>query len=505
MKRKSSITNFKSSKELLLDYRKRSSRYWIKEGEIEALQLFRAASKKVPAYMDFLKKNKVNPNKIRTIDDFKSLPLTNKKNFLKKYPLEKLVWDGSLKKPLTFTSTSGSTGVPYYFPRQEKLDWQYSILAELFLENNSLKQKGPVLLIIGFGMGVWIGGLITYKAFEIAGIRNEYPISILTPGINKTEIFNALKRLASNYTQIILTGYPPFIKDIVDQAPSHGINLKRLNVRLLFAAEAFPEKFRDYIIKKAGIKNTYLDALNIYGSADIGAMAFETPTSIMIRRIVDRNPDIFKEIFSQTPRTLTLAQFNPLFVNFEEVKGEIVLTGDNALPLVRYSIGDRGGVFSYNEVISKLKKFGIDIKKEIRLARLQDNIYKLPFVYVYERSDFSTTIYGLQIYPEMIRRALYNRTIIQYLTGKFTMITKFDQKHNQYLEINLELKKNKKLTAPKIKRVHKNIVSGLIKNSSEFRELYHYLKKRVPIKLVFWPSEHPKYFKPDIKQKWVEK
>ena len=83
------------------------------------------------------------------------------------------------------SSTSGSTGEPFYFPRNEQLDWEYSILAEMFLRNSSYNYKEPTLIIVGFGMGVWIRGLLTYKSSEIAFQRWHYPISIITRGINK--------------------------------------------------------------------------------------------------------------------------------------------------------------------------------------------------------------------------------------------------------------------------------------------------------------------------------
>jgi phenylacetate-CoA ligase len=78
-------------------------------------------------------------------------------------------------------------------------------------------------------MGVWIGGTITFQAFEMAG-RSGYPMSIITPGINKEETFKALKKLAPYFKQIILAGYPPLIKDIIDEAPGRGIRLKNLNI-----------------------------------------------------------------------------------------------------------------------------------------------------------------------------------------------------------------------------------------------------------------------------------
>src|SRR3989344_108115 len=189
----------KESDKILRAIREKKSDFWVKKGREKSLILFKDAAKRVPAYKDFLKKHKINSDKINTWQDFQLVPPIDKKNYLKQYPLEKLCWDGSLKKPLVFTSTSGSTGEPFFFPRGERLDWEYSVLAELFLQNSSYKTGGPVLVIIGFGMGVWIGGLITYKAFEIASRRADLPVSIITPGINKQEIFKTLKNITPHY------------------------------------------------------------------------------------------------------------------------------------------------------------------------------------------------------------------------------------------------------------------------------------------------------------------
>src|SRR3989344_9638263 len=133
--------------DILNKIRREDEKFWFKEREQRALKLFVLSSQRVPAYRDFLKKNKINPEKIKNFRDFEQIPTTNKKDYLQKYPLEKLVWDGSLKKPLVFTSTSGSTGEPFYFPRGEQLDWEYSVLAEVFLSNSSYGNKEPRLVI----------------------------------------------------------------------------------------------------------------------------------------------------------------------------------------------------------------------------------------------------------------------------------------------------------------------------------------------------------------------
>ncbi|MBI2591063.1 MAG: phenylacetate--CoA ligase family protein [Candidatus Brennerbacteria bacterium] len=493
-----------SAEKILRLIKNKNSDFWVHLKERQVLRLFHLAAVKVPAYGDFLKKNRIQPDKIKTFQDFQSVPFTSKNNYLRKYLLEKLTWDGSLKRPQVFTATSGSTSEPFYFSRDNRLDWESSIAHELFLRNDPDAGKEPTLVIVAFGMGVWIGGLITYKAFELASYRG-YPLSILTPGINKIEIFNALKKLAPHFKKVILAGYPPFLKDILDEAANNGVNLKKFNLRLIFAAESFTEKFRDYVINKAGIKNFYLDTMNIYGTADIGTMAYETPAAILIRRLIVPKKNLFRSFFSDAGKTPTLCQYNPFFINFEAPNGDIILTGNNTVPLIRYSIGDRGGVFNFDEAMEKFKQNGVNFKKEAVAASLTRHIYRLPFVYVYERSDFSTTLYGLQIFPEIIKETLLDKKLAEFLTGKFTLLTKYDSHQNQYLEINLEFRKNKEVGIYLKKYALSKIIANLRIKSSEFRELHNYLKNRAVPRLVFWPYEYDVYFKPGIKQKWVKK
>jgi len=477
--------------------------FWLKKRNENSLKLFYQAARHVPAYKDFLKKNKIDPGKIKTINDFQHVPPTSKENYLRKYPIEKINWDGSLDKPLVFTATSGSTGEPFYFTRSNQLDWESSIIHEFFLKNGSRKTDKPTLVIVGFGMGVWIAGLITYKAFELASQRGQYPVSILTPGVNKEEILRAIRKLSPHYHQTILVGYPPFIKDVIDDAKEEGINLKKMNLRLLFAAEPFTENFRDHVCKEAGVDNLYLDSMNIYGTADIGTMAYETPLSILIRRLALKDEKIFNDIFPEVKKTPTLAQYNPLFINFEAPGGEILITGNSSIPLIRYSVGDHGGVYSFGELEKIFEKHGVSLMSEAKKVKINKSITELPFVYVYERTDFSTTIYGLQIYPEYVREALLDSKLSHHVTGKFALVTKFDKKHNQYLEINIELRKGKK-AGPKIQKIALDkIVNYLRSQSSEYKELSNHIGQRAYPKIVFWQAESPVYFKAGIKQRWV--
>ncbi len=478
---------------------------WTNLRSRHSLTLFHEVAKRVPAYRAFLKENGIRPETIRTQEDFEKVPTTSKANYLKKYPLADLCWDGKLGCPAVFSSTSGSTGKPFYFQRLPNLEEEYSILAELFLSNGAHppNPKNPTLVIVGFGMGVWIGGTLTYRAFDIAS-RRSYPVSILPAGVNKAEILKALRDLAPSFKQTILIGYPPFVKDILDEAEFEGIDLKALNLRLFFAAEAFSERFRDYLAKKVGMKNVYRDTLNIYGTADIGAMAFETPTTILIRRLAMKDKKLYSRIFGDVQKTPTLAQYNPAFVSFEAPKGEILLTGYSAMPLVRYAVGDRGGVHTYLDLRDIFAEAGINLEKEARLKKVP--LYELPFVYVYERSDLATTLYGLQIYPEYLRDVMLSDSVQHYCTGKFQIATKYDESENQYLEINIEQKRGVgSVPSPFIKKMETIVKTAFREKSSEFRELSSFVNGRPLFKLVFRAVGDPEYFPAGIKQKWVKK
>ena len=483
---------------------KKKAQFWENQRFGNSLKVFQRAAKEVPAYRDFLRSQNFNPLSVKSVSDWQKIPKTSKKNYLRRHPLSQLLRQGGMARPLTWTATSGSTGEPFYFPRDYSLDWQTSLIHEMFLENGS-NGVSPTLVIDCFGMGLWIGGLITYSGFNIAANRGGYPLSIITPGINKAEIYKALKNIAPHFQQLIIAGYPPFVKDLIDDASRQGVDLRKMKPRFIFAAEAFTENFRDYIAKKSGVKNVCRDTLSIYGTADIGSMAFETPLAILIRRLAMKNPALFSSIFPEVKKIPTLVQYNPSFINFEEINGELFVTGESAIPLVRYALGDRGGVISFKEMERHLFKAGIDVEFAFKKASIGDSIIELPFVYVYERSDFSASLYGITIHPGMIRDIIIAKPLSQWLTGKFTLATEHGGKQEQYLAVHLELLPGTKVNSRIVEAVNEKITSALKKNSAEFHELSQHIQDRPVVKINLWPAEHPEFFTAGIKQKWIKK
>ena len=146
---------------------------------------------------------------------------------------------------------------------------------------------------------------------------------------------------------------------------------------------------------------------------------------------------------------------------------------------------------------------GVHLTKELARAGIATKTAKLPFVFVYERLDLSTTLYGLQIYPEIIRETLLQSEFAQHLTGRLTLVTKFDDSQNQYLEINFEQRHGAEVEKALAAKLKAEIVKNLKLKSAEFHELSVHLGERAEPRLIFWPHEDPTYFRPDTKQKWV--
>jgi phenylacetate-CoA ligase len=479
--------------------------FWKKMRAVSGLHAFKAAVRDVPAYKDFLLKEKINAAHINSAAGLKTVPSVNKQNYLRAYPFEQLCKGGALReRSVVYTSTSGSTGAPFYFPRNDSIDLRSSIYHEMFLRNSLLPADRSTLIMVCFGMGVWIGGLITYQAFKTISARS-YRLAILTPGVNKKEIFEALKNIAPQYDQIVLCGYPPFIKDVVDEAGSHGVDWKKMKIKLIFAAEAFSEKFRDHLAESVGIKNAYRDTMNIYGSADLGTMAVETPVSILVRRLALASGALYKKLFKEAGRLPTLAQFHPAFVNFEEDGGRVYCTSDNILPLVKYDIGDNGGVIDFDEVERIFSEQGMNLKDEVRRAGLADTLAELPFVYVYERSDLSVKLYGVIVYPEHVKAGLLDCHFSRFITGKFAMSVRHDNNQDEYLEINVELTRGQGAPERLAEEISKSVLESLTDKSAEYKNNVDAFAGKVQPRIVLWPYEDPAHFSVGAKQKWVIK
>lgn len=495
---------YRNASQLDSRLKKKLEKDWQRVGKRRALRQFHLMASAVPAYKDFLTKQGMkDPSKITT-SNFSELPTIDKDNYLRVYNRQELCWDGDFsEKSWVISSTSGSTGVPYYFPRTDLQDEYLTITTELYLRSNFNIQNKSTLYIDAFPMGAWIGGVYTYESIKQLAEKG-YNISIITPGIHKKEIINAVKQLGHDFDQIIIGAYAPFLKDALDDGIRQGVKWKSYDIGFIFSAEAFSETFRDYVFRTVGIQDKLRSTLNHYGTTDIGTMAHETPVSILVRRLlVDDNA--LNVLFPESDRQPTFAQYNPELFYFESENNNLICTSYSGIPLVRYDLKDYGGLMSKSEVHRRLLNAGYDLEKLIVENGIQDTVWNLPFVYVYERNDFSVSYSTFLVFPDTIRRALQSSEFDTKVTGKFTMRADYNSSGSHRLKINVEKKHNVKDSASLKSRIQGAIHERLVDESSEYRETFSMLGDTVKPDIYLWEYEDSTYFKPGTKQKWVMK
>ncbi|PJE50501.1 MAG: hypothetical protein COV29_03780 [Candidatus Yanofskybacteria bacterium CG10_big_fil_rev_8_21_14_0_10_36_16] len=445
------------------------------------LKIFKNASKTVPAYRNFLHKNKVNPNKIKTLEDFSTLPITNKKNYIYNYKLKDL-FPNSIIPPMSYAS-SGSSGKPTFWFRSDIQELSGAELHETIFKNIfKINKKEETLVIICFAMGVWIAGNYTLAICrELA--RKGYRITVATPGVDKNDIFSTLSQLTPHFKNIILAGYPPFLMDIVSEAKTRGINLNQ-NIKTITAGDKFSEKWRSDYLNNLGIQNNNSSIISIYGSADAGAMAHETPLTIFVRRASLQNKDLYKKLFGETKidqeHQPSIVQYNPDKIFFEKSREELVLTTNSSAPLIRYNLCDTGEIITHAEMGEIIKEAGLT-----KQTKSYFNKWRFPFLVLKGRTDVSTTFYAINIYPEHFIKSLSRKEISNKLTGNFNAYSKTHNKSkDQKLYLELELAKGVNAT-PNFKNQCAIVLHNNLKEVNiEFRKLDEAIGKKTMPEII---------------------
>ena len=351
-------------------------------------------------------------------------------------------------------------------------------------------QTRSTLAVVCFPLGTWVGGLFTTACLRHLAAKG-YPLTVVAPGNNKAEILRVLPELAGHFDQIVLLGYPPFVKDVVDSGTAQGFAWSRDSVKMVFAGEVFSEQWRDLVAQRAGIADVVRDTASLYGTADAGVLGNETPLSVSIRRFLAGRPDLSRELFGDV-RLPTLVQYDPASRFFEEIDGTLVFSGDNGIPLVRYHIADSGGVVRYQEMLEFCARNGF---------QPQPATPSMPFVYVFGRSLFTVSLFGANIYPENVTVALEQRPISDWVTGKFVLQTPQDEDSNTFLRVVVELAPHEAADEQKTAAIADAIRVELMRLNSEFA---HYVppERQLP-QVELRAVGDPEFFPVGVKHRYT--
>ncbi len=271
-------------------------RYTEANAEAAALELFHTVATTVSAYQAFLQDHGIEPAAVQTFSDFQRLPLVTKANYVRRYPLPDLCRHGQLTLCDMIAVSSGSTGQPTFWPRFLTDELKIAVRFEQVFHDSFHADRHRTLAVICFALGTWVGGMYSASCCRHLASKG-YPITVITPGNNKAEIFRVVRELGPAFEQVVLLGYPPFLKDVIDSGLAEGIAWQQYRIKLVFAGEVFSEEWRSLVGERAGMANPYYDSAALYGTADAGVLGNETPLSIYIRRFLANHPDAARTLF----------------------------------------------------------------------------------------------------------------------------------------------------------------------------------------------------------------
>mgnify|MGYP000860864432 CR=1 FL=1 len=439
-----------------------------KISERNAIKCFNKAYE-IEAYKKFLKQEGSNITKVRSIDVFRQLPISDKANYIN----NNNVTDISINKnPLSFYRSSGYSGRPTYWSQNASDFKDYVKYKELNLDMVFNISSKKTLIISTFALSSWITGQqVLAGLFNIA--EKNTNITVFSCGMIVDEPLDLVCKFGEAYEQIVMFFYPLTFKAFVDKAIQEKIDLRKFNIKIVLGAEGVTYswvKHYEELLKTKGDNSFRI--FSAFGAADSGiGIAAEQITSLVIKEYCFNDKTLLKELTTSEEMPLHFFQYNPLNQFLEVVDGRLIMTKLKQNPLVRYDLHDRATIISPDKVREVFKNKGIDINKVVN-ERFGEFL-NLPFFAVYGRDDGTIILNGANIYINSFKEALSQPEVFKYHTGKFKVSTVIQKDMFQNYLVEIELRQDVKPTLNLETKMRNAVVEFLLKNDKGYKNAYH--------------------------------
>jgi phenylacetate-coenzyme A ligase PaaK-like adenylate-forming protein len=358
-----------------------------------AVEVARAAYRRCPAYRALLDERGGFPSG-SPAEVLAALPVLTKSSYIDRWSAADRCIDGCLPTVGQVDESAGSSGAPYTWVRSrgEVVDVHTTIRRLVPL----LAESGPMLVVNAFSMGAWATGTTTAEALAADHL-------VESPGPDAAKVLTLLSRLGGD-RPVLLCGYPPFLLEVLDEAATAGVDLGRARLYAVTGGEALPEGTRRRLLR------VFTRVYSAYGASDIDVgMACETPFSVAVRQAAESNPKLARALFGDDPRLPSVFAYDPTAYHHEVLADGTLATTvlrRVAQPRVRACVGDSGGVATWTHVCAVLRDHGVD-----PLA-LGAHDWRQPLVWVHGRADGTVSLWGANVYPDDVGRALTDDPVL---------------------------------------------------------------------------------------------
>ncbi|HET7011605.1 MAG TPA: phenylacetate--CoA ligase [Anaerolineales bacterium] len=286
--------------------------------ELQATRLRQVVERvqKVPVYQKKFQEAKVSPDSIRTLDDLKRLPFTEKSDLREAYPFG--MFTVPLEQIVRVHASSGTTGKPTVggYTRGDLALWAEVMARTVTCAGVTAKDVAHN----AYGHGLFTGGLGFLIGLETVGAT----VIPMSGGLTRRQVM-----LMEDFGATVLTCTPSYALVIAEEAEEMGLDFKKhMKLRVgIFGAEPWSEKMRAEVEAKMG-----LEAFDIYGLTEL------------------IGPGVSVECEQHTGLHVFEDHFLPEIIDPDtgeslgyDQEGELVFTAltKEAMPVIRYRTRDR--------------------------------------------------------------------------------------------------------------------------------------------------------------------
>lgn len=378
------------------------------------INIFQKTKGSCIAYQNILKKNEEEENNI---------PIIDKEIYFEKTTIKDRLKIGfNMCDYYMVCSSSGSTGLPTFWPRDIEKDDKAELTHSAFIEEHFNVYDKRTLVVIALDLGSTTAGMMHTRL--VLELTRKAKVSVITPGCRPEEIARMCEELYIYYDQVVILAFPTILSEIIDISLIKKYHFKKWNLGIGFTGGGGDEFWRKNMSDMFDISLKRI--VSFYGCTEVGLIGLESKIVNEVINICVNNRELIRELFG--------CEYLPTVVDnlipnkyFEIVDGELIVTVDQPMPLVRYNIHDYAKFIEFNEIKKKLKSKGI------YLNSLENTSKKL--VVIYGRNV------NRQIMLEDIRGALGKIKLDDFL-DEFQYDEKYEEDGTLMLGLDLYLRDN---------------------------------------------------------------
>ena len=315
-----------------------------------AAQVALKAARQSEAYRTLLQEKEIDPASIKGSSDWAALPVLTKENTFARLTLAQLSRPHACADLADVLTSSGRSGRSFGFKLTSHAEQESAWFdIDLGLQDLFKVDQLDTLLVNCLPMGV----VFPSRAVTVANVS-----------VREDMACALLRDIGPRFQQTLLCTDPLFIRRILDEAHTMGLDWTALNTSVIMGEEMLVEAQRDYLAARMGIdldNDSHRLIGSSYGVGELGLnLLFETRETIKMRRALRTHAEVahllLRTVTTQAPPCVFC--FNPLRCLVEVINpeangfGELcitVLNPDALIALPRYATGDMGRVVSRSD------------------------------------------------------------------------------------------------------------------------------------------------------------